>query len=261
LKEEQKQIGLLFEKLQSLILLHQLRFERLLNLRRALLDKIYPVDKALVPEIRFRGFTKDWKKIPFDDAFDLSVSTNCFSRSMLSDNGGIVKNIHYGDILTKYGASLDVFNKSIPYAISGSIIDYKTQLLKDGDIILADTAEDYIVGKATEIINASKAPIVAGLHTIVCRPRIKMQPFYLGNYMNSNSYRNSLLPLVQGTKVLSISKNSLSKTFIKYAESEDEQARIGMYFLKIDKLISFHQTLKDKFVNTYKACFEKMAST
>lgn len=259
-KYEQKQIGLFFEDLQNLIVYHQLRFTRFMNLKKAMLDKMFPMRDAMAPEIRFKGFTKDWKIIPFDKVFDLGISTNSFSRSMLSLTEGNVKNIHYGDILIKYGVTLDANNSNIPNVINGGIGDYKNLLLKDGDIIMADAAEDYTVGKATEIFNTSNNPIIAGLHTIVCRPRTKIQPFYLGYYLNTNSYRNSLIPLFQGTKVFSISKSSLAKTFVKLPNSEDEQAKIGMYFLEIDNLISFHHDLKEKLVNLKNACFNKMTS-
>ena len=259
-KDEQRKIGTFFEKLQRLITHHQQNFLRLQNIKKAMLGKIFPMNDSLVPEIRFKGFAEDWKKLPFENVFDLSIPTNSFSRSMLSEKKGEIKNIHYGDILVKYGAVLNTVNSRIPFIIDGSIEDFKNQLLKEGDIILADAAEDNAVGKAIEITNVCKEPVVAGLHTIVCRPKINMQSFYLGYYMNSNSYRRQLIPLFQGTKVLSISKTSLGKTYVKYPDSAEEQAIIGSFLFNLDKLITLHQNKTEKLQNIKKACFGKMTS-
>ena len=64
---------------------------------------------------------------------------------------------------------------------------------------------------------------------------------YLGYYMNSDSYHNQLLPIIQGTKVSSISKTSIKNTLIKCPTKTEEQNKIGQLFNKIDSLISLHQ--------------------
>jgi len=68
-----------------------------------------------------------------------------------------------------------------------------------------------------------------------------MQPNYLGYYMNSPSYHQQLLPLMQGIKVLSISRTNLAKTSVRYPASEQEQANIGRVFADLDHLITLHQ--------------------
>ena len=156
-------------------------------------------------------------------------------------DGGKVKNVHYGDILIKYGAVTDCDKEEIPFITGAEVSDYRSLLLQDGDVLIADAAEDETVGKATEIAGITNIPVVSGLHTIACRPKVKMQSNYLGYYMNSSSYHRQLLPLMQGIKVLSISRTNLAKTIVYYPATAQEQARIGKVFADLDRLITLHQ--------------------
>ena len=194
----------------------------------------------------------------------LSLQNNTLSRADLSSEEGIAKNIHYGDILVKFGEVIDVKTESLPMIADETVIaKYKSSFLQNGDVIVADTAEDATVGKCTEIAGLSDEIVISGLHTIPYRPlqkyapgyrifllptrRIpyrplqKYAPGYLGYYMNSVSFHNQLLPLMQGIKVTSISKTALQNTDILYPKSATEQAAIGTYFRNLDTLITLHQ--------------------
>lgn len=134
-------------------------------------------------------------------------------------------NVHYGDVLIKYGSILDAESDEIPYIAAGK--ESKKQCyLNDGDVIIADTAEDETVGKCTEITNTKNAKIEAGLHTIPCHPRIAYAPMFLGYYMNSPYYHKQLIPLMQGVKVLSVSKSNIGNTLISAPASYPEQEKI-----------------------------------
>ena len=191
------------------------------------------------PRYRFVGYTEPWGEKKLGEVGDFSIKTNSFSREKLSLNSGEIKNIHYGDILVKYNSTLDFENNSIPYVIDNDTKLTSDMFLKNGDIIFSDAAEDYSVGKCVELFNVS-GNIVSGLHTIVCRPEIDFARYFLGYYLNSNSYRHQVLPMVQGAKVSSISKGNLSKTNISFP-SLPEQTAIGSFFQDIDQLISLQQ--------------------
>ena len=153
-----------------------------------------------------------------------------------------IKNIHYGDILVKFDEILYGSNKDIPYINSElDLSKFSKSLLRDGDIVFSDTAEDDAVGKAIELQNVSVPFILSGLHTIPCRPLIPFGKGYLGNFLNSDSYRMQLRPLVQGIKVSSISKSALKDTMIVYPKKLDEQEKIGGLFYHISKMITLHQ--------------------
>ena len=209
------------------------------------------------PAIRFKGFTEDWEQRKFTLVFDF-LQNNAISRSELAKDGEVM-NVHYGDILVKYAEILDIATDEITYLMDGSIAKkYQASLLKNGDVIIADAAEDETVGKCTEITGLLDEIVLSGLHTIPCRPKMKYAESYLGYYMNSDAYHNQLLPLIQGTKISSISKSAIKTTWISAPISEQEQAKIGVYFNKINNLITLHQRKYDKLVNIKKSMLEKM---
>lgn len=173
--------------------------------------------------------------------FDCTVPNNTLSRAELSYDEGTVLNVHYGDVLIKYGSVLDVQKDDIPRIPHRCREDFNGALLQDGDVIIADTAVDETTGKACEIGNLQGSAIVSGLHTIVCRPRNRMALGYLGYYLNSNAYHHQLLPLMQGIKVLSLSRSNIQKTSVSYPIAVKEQQLIAYYFSQLDNLITLHQ--------------------
>ena len=158
--------------------------------------------------------------------------------------GGDIQNIHYGDILIKYGAILDIDCESVPSIVHGKE-SKGAPYLRDGDVIIADTAEDETVGKCCEIINVNGTKIESGLHTIPCRPMRSFSPMFLGYYMNSHYYHKQLFPLMQGVKVLSISKSNIGTTMISAPCSRSEQTRIVNLLYLIDNRIRKQQQVID----------------
>ena len=112
--------------------------------------------------------------------------------------------------------------------------------LRDGDVIVADTAEDEAVGKCTELRKLGINKVVSGLHTMPLRPYSRYAPGFLGHYLNSDAYRCQLKPLMQGIKVISVSRTALAETQLT-VPSFDEQRQIGGYFSNLDSLIALHQ--------------------
>ena len=214
--------------------------------------------KKKVPELRFKGFTDDWELRKFDECFNFPVSTNSLSRALLNYDEGDIKSVHYGDILIKYPAILNIKNDKIPYITGGKLEKYKSSLLENGDLIFADAAEDETVGKAVEVNGLTEENLVAGLHTIVARPKDKKAEFFLGYYINSNTYHRQLLRLIQGSKVSSISKGNLQKTLVSFPKDFEEQQKIGAFFKKIDDTITLHQRKLDMLKEQKKGYLQKM---
>ena len=210
------------------------------------------------PAIRFQGFTDAWEQRKLGEVFDF-LQNNTLSRAELSLENGVAKNVHYGDVLIKYGEYLDVTKTELPFIVSQQVADkYKGSFLKDGDIIMADTAEDETAGKCTEIAELKGFPTISGLHTIPIRPKMKFAKGYLGYYMNSGAYHDQLLPLMQGIKVTSISKGALQNTSISFPMDTEEQAAIGKYLIQLDNLITLHQRKYEKLLTIKKSMLEKM---
>ena len=198
------------------------------------------------------------KIVKLGDAFEL-LQNNTFSRDDLTTNPSSVQNIHYGDVLVKYGAVVNISEDTSPY-IKPTIDLQKfvaTSYLRDGDIVFADTAEDYSVGKATEIAGANGLAVLSGLHTIPCRPLMKFHPMYLAYYFNSSLFRRQIYPLVQGTKVSSISKGELVKTSV-YAPTEREQRRIASMLYLLDLRITFEEKTVNALTNARTALLQQL---
>lgn len=215
-------------------------------------------EKNNKPEIRFKGFSDEWEVKKYSETFT-KISNNTLSRAELNYNSGLAKNIHYGDVLIKFGELLDVEKEVIPYITNDSLANkFKASKLQNGDVIIADAAEDETVGKCTELVNIGENTIFSGLHTIPSRPIFAFASGYLGYFMNSPAYHTQLLRLMQGTKVLSISKSVLQDTAIIYPIDRFEQSQLGNFSKQLDHLITLHQQKYNKLATIKKSMLEKM---
>ncbi|QTL40316.1 restriction endonuclease subunit S [Xenorhabdus budapestensis] len=258
IEQEKKQIGTFFQNIDQQLKLHQSKLTKLQQLKKSMLGKMFPKAGEKVPEVRFAGFSGDWETKVFKDSFNY-IANNCLSRAQLNDKSGLAMNVHYGDVLIKFDEVLDVFETNIPYISNEALVsNLMPNCLQDGDIVIADAAEDTSVGKCTEIYNLGEQLLFAGLHTIAIRPLTPFAPKYLGYFLNSNLYHDQLIPIMQGTKVLSVSKSSIKETLIYYPNDLAEQTKIGNYFHNLDRLIALQQQHINKLKNIKQACLEKM---
>ena len=211
-----------------------------------------------IPKLRFPGFTGAWEQRKFGGVFSI-LKNNTLSRANLSDEHGAAQDIHYGDILTKFNETLDISTTAVPYIQNEEVIEKtKATLLKNGDIVLADTAEDETAGKCTEIVGLVNQKVFAGLHTIPLRPNQSFSKGFLGFYMNSIAFRDQLKSLMQGIKVLSISKKALKETVISFPHDLREQEKIGQHLSNIDTLIALHQRKLEHLQEQKKGLLQKM---
>ena len=214
-------------------------------------------EQAKVPSIRFAGFTDPWEQRKLGDCFEF-LKSNTLSRAGLNGENGTARNVHYGDILIKFGDCLDDERSDLPFITDDTVLPkYAGSILREGDVIFADTAEDETAGKCVELRKLPKEPTISGLHTIPARPRFPFGTGYLGHYLNSDAYHRQLLPLMQGIKVISVSKAALQDTQVRFP-GLSEQSAIGAALNEIDSLITLHQRKYDKLVIFKKSMLEKM---
>ena len=209
------------------------------------------------PALRFGGFPGEWEEKPLDGAFSFEVSNNTLSRAALSDTGRI-RNIHYGDVLIRFGSVLDVSKEAVPFVADRDFRCTGQNRLHDGDLVMADTAEDETAGKVTEIRGSDGSDVVAGLHTIVLRPLEDHAPGFLGYAVNAPSFHERVVELLQGTKVLSINKTALMETSLVEPSDLTEQRQIGSFFRELDALIAGREKALGKLEALKKAMLLKM---
>lgn len=199
---------------------------------------------------------EDWDVKSFGEIFTI-LPNNTFSRAQLSYEVGTVKNIHYGDVLVRFGCILDCKSENLPY-VNENHNKYLKSRLQEGDLIFADTAEDKTVGKAIEIINVGDSKIVSGLHTIPCRAKESIfAAKWLGYYANHDIFHDQLSPYITGIKVSSISKAALQKTLFVVPPMQ-EQKEIAQVLYDMDKLILSLEKLIEKKKAIKKTLLQKM---
>ena len=238
--DEQRLIGEQFDRIDYLITLHQRKHDKLCTMKRSMLDKMFPKPGETEPEIRFKGFTDPWEQRKLGDCFEF-LKSNTLSRAGLNGENGTARNVHYGDILIKFGDCLDGERSDLPFITDDTVLPkFAGSILREGDVIFADTAEDEAAGKCVELRKLPKEPTISGLHTIPARPRFPFGTGYLGHYLNSDAYHRQLLPLMQGIKVISVSKAALQDTQVRFP-GLSEQTAIGAALSEVDALITLHQ--------------------
>ncbi len=208
---------------------------------------------SLTPKLRFKEFEGDWLKKLYGDIYSF-YSTNSYSRDKLNYNKKGVRNIHYGDIHTKFSSLFNIENELVPF------INKEVNLtrIKEGnycqigDLVIADASEDYNdIGKSIEIINLNGEKTLAGLHTFLARPnKYKM---YLGfsNYLvQSWKVRKQIMTIAQGTKVLGIATSRLSKIELNLPTLQEQQ-KIVSFLTAVDNKIQ-QLTQKKTLLEQYK---------
>lgn len=189
--------------------------------------------------MRFPGFNEEWETKKLGEVMDFKV-TNSFSRENLNYEVGTVKNIHYGDIHTKFQILFNITNEIVPFINErinvGRISD--ENYCREGDIIFADASENLIdVGKSIEVINVNGEKLLSGLHTLLARPKENI--FHLGfnGYLfKSNLVRTQIQKESQGSKVLSINVGRISKIELSFPIVQ-EQKRITTLLSLLDERI------------------------
>lgn len=209
--------------------------------------------KKNIPELRFPEFSDEWRIVVYGEVFSFKV-TNSLSRECLNYQEGKVKNIHYGDIHKRFTTLFDVNKETVPYInkrIDVSKIDTENYC-QMGDVIHVDASEDSDdVGKCIEVVNTNNEKILAGLHTILARPKRKtFASGFCAFLMNSEFVRLQIRKLAQGTKVYSISMRVLNNIVLPFP-SLPEQQKIANFLTSVDERL---QTLKKKksFLEQYK---------
>ena len=204
---------------------------------------------GLIPE--------DWEVKSLGEIFEFRPN-NTFTIDCLNDSKGKYQNVHYGDVLIKYPSILDCSKETIPFINEGINVKFSKYGIVEGDIIIADTAEDETVGKVVEVFNLGEKKIVSGLHTFLCRKITDdFAPKWLGYFMNQAIFHNQLLPFITGTKVSAISRTAIQNVKV-LIPSKEEQTAIANVLSSMDKEIETLNTKLEKYRNLKTAMMQQL---
>ena len=244
-KREQEKIHLLFGKIDTLITLHQRKYEKLVNIKKSMLDKMFPKNGASVPEIRFKGFTDPWEQRKLEEYLEVSGQKNFegiyTKEDVLSVSGdfGIVNQIEF------QGRSF----------AGASVANYG--VVETGDIVYTKSplkSNPYGIIKA----NKGKNGIVSTLYAVY-KPKQSANPEFVQIYFEQDARMNNYMhPLVnKGAKNdMKVSAENALKGQIVFPDIK-EQRTISEFFRNLDTLITLHQRKLEKLVQIRKAFAER----
>ena len=239
--KEQKKIGEFFRSIDSLITLHQRKYEKLQQVKKALLEKMFPKEGEVAPKIRFSGFTDAWERCELGNLTDLYVGSS-FTQE-LSDDGKFI-------VMDMGSVSQDGFRIELKRT------NFERDMLKKDDLVMPkdDIGGGLIIGKTAHI--PTENTHLLGDHVFRLR-FIEEEGLFMHYLINSSKVNSSLKKKVTGSAQLGIRGVNIKNEIVNIP-SVEEQAKIGHLFNDIDNLITLHQRKYEKLQNIKKALLQKM---
>lgn len=250
-ENEQKRVANLFQNLDTLISLHQAKVNKLTNLKKAMLEKIFPKDGADVPEIRFKGFVGAWEEKTLKQIVSNVSDGNWIEANHIYEEGEyrIIQtgNLGIGEFIDK-SSNAKYFHQKDFDEVNGNEIF-------PGDILISRLADP--AGR-TILLPKTGFKMVTAVDISIIRPNSSMfDSSFLMTQLNTTKILNFVNKSVSGTSHKRISRRNLEKIKL-LAPIVKEQEKIGEYFQNLDRTITLHQTELEKLNNLKKACLEKM---
>ncbi|WP_084543799.1 restriction endonuclease subunit S [Boudabousia marimammalium] len=243
--EEQKLVSTLHKQFDFLISLNKEKYAALVQLKQAMLERMFPREGETVPELRFPGFTNPWDLYQVSDLCTFSKGSG-FSKSDLRDSG--IPVVLYGRLYTNYQyqiSSLDTYVDPTDNAVFSS----------GGEVLIpssGETAKDIAVAS---MLNLSGAAIGGDLN--ILKPGSQVDPLFLAITLSSGSPQKQLIRRAQGKSVVHLHNSDIAKTLIA-CPSINEQRQIRQFFQTLDERIEFQSRRVDKLKELKQALLEKM---
>ena len=236
---EQDKIAKLLEALDTLITLHQRKYEKLVNIKKSMLDKMFPKNGASVPEIRFKGFTDPWEQRKLGDiTVELSeYATQELGLPLLtSSRSGLMYQDEYRDSRTT--KSTETLFSVVPVGTC----TYRH--MSDDDVfhMNINTLEKGLVSREYPVFEASKGNNLE---------------FLVQHINSSEEFKAFCAEQKKGGTRTRLYYNTLCQFTVRVPALK-EQAQISQCLKKLDTLITLHQRKLEKLQNIKKSCLEKM---
>ena len=242
---EQNAITDYFQKLDSLINQHQQKHDKLSNIKKAMLEKMFPKQGETIPEIRFKGFSGKWEESSLfvetivSTGFPFDSSDFCDSGNLLVITNGNIQN------------SSSAVNGKVGNRIATEKVDLLNQYaLNIGDILVT---MDGSVGRTAKVIEPNQI-----LAQRVGRLVAKNNTEFLYQSLNTGAFLDAMTTISHGGTIKHISLSDIGSYMLLVPDNLEEQEKIGNYFQKLDGLISQHQQQITKLNNIKQACLNKM---
>ena len=239
--KEQQKIGAYFKQLDHLITLHQRKFEKLTNVKKSMLEKMFPRNGSCYPEIRFKGFTDPWEQRKFSEITFLSGEKNrenlpLESYSITNESGFVPQDEKFEN-----GGTMREADKRMYYIVSPNSFAYNPARINVGSIGYQNTGKNVIVSSLYEIFKTSD----------------DVDDRLLWHWFKSPDFQKLIWQLQEGGVRLYFYYDKLCMGEVSLPSLE-EQRKIGKFFDTLDNLITLHQRELEKLQSIKKALLEKM---
>ena len=243
---EQRAIGAFFSRLDSLITLHQRKYDKLVIFKKSMLEKMFPKDGESVPEIRFAGFTDPWEQRKLGDIAERVTRKNENNESDLP----LTISAQHGLIDQRLFFNAQVASRDM----SGYY------LLRQGEFAYnKSTSADSPWGAIKRLTRYEKG-CVSTLY--ICFALLNANPDYLVTYYETNRWHKAVQMIAaEGARnhgLLNIAPDDFFDTMVSLPESQAEQQTIGAFFSRLDSLITLHQRKLELLQDIKKSLLDKM---
>ena len=247
LLKEQQTIGNFFSQLDHLITFHQRKYEKLKNIKKSMLEKMFPKNGSNVPEIRFKGFTDAWEQRKLGEV----------GKTYSGLSGKTKDDFGHGE--AKFVTYMNVFSNSVclPNMTEAVEIDDKQNKVLFGDVLFTTSSETPEEVGMSSVWLENAENIYLNSFCFGYRPTKEFNPYYLAYMLRSPSTREKITFLAQGISRYNISKNKMMDIEIPIP-SIVEQKQIGEHFRTLDSLITLHHRKLEKLEQIKQAMLHKM---
>ena len=240
-EKEQKKIGSFFRQLDNLITLHQRKFEKLTNVKKSMLEKMFPQNGSSYPEIRFKGFTDPWEQRKFSDITFPAGEKNrdnlpLESYSITNEHGFVPQDEKFEN-----GGTMREADKRMYYIVSPNSFAYNPARINVGSIGYQNIGKNVIVSSLYEVFKTSE----------------DVDDRLLWHWFKSPDFQKLIMQLQEGGVRLYFYYDKLCMGEVSLPSLE-EQRKIGKLFDTLDNLITLHQRELEKLQNIKKSMLEKM---
>ena len=244
---EQKAIAKGLAELDSLITLHQRKYDKLCVLKKSMLDKMFPKGGSLYPEIRFAGFTDPWEQRKLGDC-----------GSAYGGLSGKTKE-DFGRGTAKFVPYTNVFDNPITDSNRLESIekDSKQNEVRYGDALFTVSSETPGEVGMSSVWLSDQPNVYLNSFCFGYRQDGSFDSRYLAYMLRSQNVRSDLTLLAQGISRFNISKNKVMELKVPYPGLK-EQAQLGAFFDRLDSLITLHQRKLELLRNIKKSMLDKM---
>ena len=250
--EEQAAISRLLDYLDSLITLHQRKYDKLVVFKKTMLEKMFPKDGESVPEIRFAGFTDPWEQRKLGDVADIKTGpfgTLLHAEDYVDDGIPIVTTEHF-----KTGA-LPKDKEGIPQVSEEDAKRLEQYRAKEGDILFSRVGS---VDANAQVFAGQDGWLFSG-RVLRARPDLTLvSSAYLHYELETEEVKSSVISRAVGGTMASINTEILFQTPIFIPAKMTEQNKIGSTCARLDSLITLHQRKLELLRNIKKSLLDKM---